>query len=91
MFNSFFHVETTKQAVKIIANVIMPPFQHVPRVKAIREEKPSKDLNFRDALGPPEPTVCIMGNHLPEVKCVVGRGFENSCQDPDSMSHRSSR
>ena len=78
MFNGFFHMASTKQAVKVIANVIMPPLEHVSRVKAIREQEPTEDLDFRDAFGFPEQSVCIMGNHLSEEEGVVGCGFEIS-------------
>ena len=68
----------TKEAVEVCPNVVVPPLEHVSRVKAIREQEPTEDLDFRDAFGFPEQSVCIMGNHLSEEEGVVGCGFEIS-------------
>ena len=61
----------------------MSSFWHVSCIKVIREEKPTEDLNFRDALGLPQPTVGIMRNYLSEVEGVVGRGFKD-CRPPSA-------
>ena len=68
----------THDAIEVVANIVMSSLEHVSCVKAIREQEPTEDLDFRDAFGFPEQSVCIMGNHLSEEEGVVGCGLEIS-------------
>ena len=37
VLNLFLYVQTAEEAIMIISNVVMPPFEHIPRVESIME------------------------------------------------------
>ena len=38
MVNGLLDVLATEDAIKVITNVIMPPFEHIARVESVKEE-----------------------------------------------------
>ena len=50
VFNSFFDVASTQEAVVIISDVIVSSFEHILSIQPIMEKEPSKNLQFHRAL-----------------------------------------
>ena len=78
MLHHFFNVVTTQQTIKVGSNVIMRLFQHVACVETTRKQEPTKDFDFRGALGAPDPLISHMSHHVTKEKLVVCYSFEDS-------------
>ena len=50
VFHCFLNVQTTQEAIVVISYVVVPPFQHVPRIEHVMEEQQGKDLQLHRAL-----------------------------------------
>ena len=78
MLHRFFNVLPAKKTIKVVTNIVVVPFEHVPRVEPVREQKPTKDFDFWYAFSLPEPLECHVCNHITENKLIVHCGFEHS-------------
>ena len=60
MIHYLFNKVIAKAAVKVVANVVMSPLQHIASVESIMEHNPTKNFDFHSALGFPKLTKGLM-------------------------------
>ena len=71
MIDRLFNMLVAEDAVEVVANIVVPPLQHVARVESVMKQEPSKIFDFHSALRFPKLTKCLMRHPVPKVVVVV--------------------
>ena len=71
MFCSLFHSVLTQDAVVAFLQEFLSPFQHIPCVKSVNEQEPSKELDLGNTFGFPNPNDWPLRLHILELVVVV--------------------
>ena len=77
MVNRLLNVLVAEDAVRVVANIIVSPLQHVASVEPVMKQKPAKYFDFHSALRFPKLTECLMRLPVPKIVVIVVRWFVN--------------
>ena len=49
MINCLLYMVVAEAAIEVVANVVMPPLQHIASVESIMEDEPTENFDFHSA------------------------------------------